>query len=271
MKFWLMIYTKIVPRAILLYAVIIIALTIYLNGKVSPVFVFLCVEMSLNWYCVYRISHKSSPLRGNSKKWDLKSIVIKPMGDSTAYKYWYCKKCQLYMRKPTQHCVFCKKCYHFREQHCFLLGACVLRQNMGNFILLCFYASLASVYTMLVMGWCVVESLDQMIKNADNINLFENFCFPITLIKLLSKNLSCIFIFILFNLQIVMQSLSMGYGFWKLYTCLTGKQCYGHLTGKQDLKDIFGSYSLMNVLFPYNGLVGKRSVNDGRQHQLKEV
>jgi len=261
---------KLLPFGSLLYAVTVIIFIIYLNLKISPIFIFLCVEMFLNWYCVYRISCKSSPIVGREKE-KLKTIVIKPKGDSTTYKYWYCGKCQEYVCKPVKHCFYCEKCYHFKDNHCFLLGVCLLRQNMGNLILLCFYASLASVYSMYIIGWHIYQHLDQIMNNnTDHFNLFENFCFPIAFIRLLSNNVMCIFLFLIFSIQVTVLFFCTGFAFWKLYACLNGKQHYADLTGKQNLEDIFGSYSLMNILFPYNGLIGKRNVNDYR-YQLKEV
>lgn len=240
--------------------------TLLLNEKLPLLFIFLCLEMFLNWYCVYRISWKSTPIQLNSN-WQPASV--QSVRRDTTYKCWYCTKCRLYMCKPVQHCLYCQKCYHFRDNHCFMLGLCILRQNMGNLILFCFYASLVSLYSAYVIGYWLYEYIDNIRNNSPDHNLFENFCFPVA-VKLLSKNLLCTLSFVALIAHVYVTFFCMYFATRKLFNCLNGKQRYAHLTGKQNLKDIFGSCGLVNIIIPCNSLLAKRNINDCR-YQMKEV
>ncbi|XP_011862647.1 PREDICTED: palmitoyltransferase ZDHHC22-like [Vollenhovia emeryi] len=276
---------QVCPLATLICTVFVVAITIYISQKVSPVFVFLCAQVYLNWYSVYSISRKSSPMRVREIQSNLCSVVTQqqqqrkheqhdgaqPPAHNTAYKFWHCERCQSYMCKPTQHCVFCRKCFHFRDHHCFFLGACVLRQNMGNFILFCFYTSLTCLYTLCVLGPYMYENINHIVKSdADYFNIFLNFCFPVALARLLhSRDSSSILLVTMFDTLMSILCICLVLGIWKLHSCLTGKQRYVNVTGRQSLREIFGSYGLSNIIFPYNGLIGTRDING--KYELKEV
>lgn len=270
------------PLVTLMSTVFVIAITIYISEKISPVFVFLCMQVYLNWYSVYSISCKSNPMKVKEVQSSLCSVVtqqrkyeqpdnMQPPTHNTAYKFWHCERCQSYMCKPTQHCVFCRKCFHFRDHHCFFLGACVLRQNMGNFILFCFYTSLTCLYSLCVLGPYMYENINHIVKSdADYLNIFLNFCFPIALARLLhSRDSSSILLVTTFDTLMSILCICLVLGIWKLHSCLTGKQRYVNVTGKQNLREIFGSYGLSNIIFPYNGLIGTRDING--KYELKEV
>ncbi|XP_011705802.1 PREDICTED: palmitoyltransferase ZDHHC22-like [Wasmannia auropunctata] len=194
-----------------------------------------------------------------------------PPAHNTAYKFWHCERCRSYMCKPTQHCAYCRKCFHFMDHHCFFLGACVLRQNMGNFILFCFYTSLTCLYSLCVLGPYMYENINHIVRSdADYFNIFLNFCFPIALARLLhSRDSSSILLVTVFDTLMSILCICLVLGIWKLHSCLTGKQRYVNMTGRQNLREIFGSYGLSNIIFPYNGLIGTRDING--KYELKEV
>ncbi|XP_011647683.1 palmitoyltransferase ZDHHC22-like [Pogonomyrmex barbatus] len=282
-KTCLKIAKQICPLATLTCTVFVIAITIYIHQKISLVFVFLCMQVYLNWYSIYSISCKANPMKVKDIQSNLCSVVtqqrkfeqpnsVQPPAHNTSYKFWHCERCQSYMCKPTQHCIFCRKCFHFKDHHCFFLGACVLRQNMGNFILFCFYTSLTCLYSLCVLGPYMYENINHIVKSdADYFNIFLNFCFPIVLARLLhSKDSSSIFLVTIFDMLMSILCICLVLGIWKLHSCLTGKQRYvNHVTGKQNLREIFGSYGLSNIIFPYNGLIGTRDISG--KYELKEV
>lgn len=271
------------PLLTLTLTIFIIVFTSYINEKVCPIFFFLCMQVYLNWYSVYSISYRSNPIGIKEAQDTLLSIstqqpdeCVNPNDqffielDYLTYKYWYCERCQNYMYKPTQHCSSCRKCFHFRDHHCFFLGACVLRQNMGNFILFCFYASLTCLYSLCVLGPYLYENVNHILMDMDYFNIFLNFCFPINLARLLQSRESLVVLLVMiFDLLMSILCICLVLGTWKLHSCLTGKQRYTNVTGKQSLKDIFGSYGLLNIIFPYNGLIGIRDINS--KYELKEV
>lgn len=283
-KVCIKIIKKLCPLVTLISTIFVIVITIYINQKISPIFVFLCIQVYLNWYSIYSISYKSNPMKVKEIQDNLYSVIAQqrkfeqplanmqqPPAYNTTYKFWHCERCQSYMCKPTQHCVFCRKCFHFKDHHCFFLGACVLRQNMGNFILFCFYTSLTCLYSLCVLGPYMYENINHIVKSdADYFNIFLNFCFPIALARLLhSRDSSSIFLVTIFDMLMSILCICLVLGIWKLHSCLTGKQRYVNVTGKQNLKEIFGSYGLSNIIFPYNGLIGTRDING--KYELKEV
>ncbi|CAL1676021.1 unnamed protein product [Lasius platythorax] len=283
-KICMKVFKKLCPLVTLICTIFVIVITIYINQKISPIFVFLCIQVYLNWYSVYSISYKSNPMKVKEVQDNLYSVITQqrkfeqplpniqqPPAHNTAYRFWHCERCQSYMCKPTQHCTFCRKCFHFKDHHCFFLGACVLRQNMGNFILFCFYTSLTCLYSLCVLGPYMYENINHIVKSdADYFNIFLNFCFPIALARLLhSKDSSSILLVTIFDMLMSILCICLVLGIWKLHSCLTGKQHYVNVTGKQNLKEIFGNYGLSNIIFPYNGLIGTRDING--KYELKEV
>ncbi|XP_012229876.2 uncharacterized protein [Linepithema humile] len=276
------VFKKLCPLLTLSCTIFIIAFTSYINQKICPIFFFLCMQVYLNWYSVYSISYRSNPLKIKEVQNNLFNVSVQTpksvnsknkffveLGYMT-YKFWHCERCQGYMYKPTQHCSLCRKCFHFRDHHCFFLGACVLRQNMGNFILFCFYTSLTCLYSLCVLGPYMYENVSHILSDTDYFNIFLNFCFPINLARLLQSRESLgVLLVTIFDLLMSILCICLVFGTWKLYSCLTGKQRYANVTGKQSLKEIFGSYGLSNIIFPYNGLIGTRDIND--KYELKEV
>ncbi|XP_076752583.1 palmitoyltransferase ZDHHC22-like [Xylocopa sonorina] len=263
------IIVKICPFVSLTYSIIVIVLTIYINEKVTPIFIFFSIQAYLNWYSIYSISRNATTMEINPM--GKKLLVYYKTVNSEEYKYWYCEKCVNYTCKPTQHCVFCKKCFHFRDHHCFFLGACILRQNIGNFILFCFYASLTCLYSLCILGPYLYENINRVIRtDTDSFNIFLNFCFPIALVRLLhSRENSYILLVTMFDVLVSILCICLVYATWKLHSCMTGKQRYTNISGKQSLKEIFGSYGLSNIIFPYNGLIGTRDLNG--KYELKQV
>lgn len=283
-KICMKIVKKLCPLVTLICTIFVIAITIHISQKISPIFVFLCMQVYLNWYSIYSISYKSNPMKVKEIQDNLCSVIAQqrkfeqPLTNmqqlpayNTAYRFWHCERCQSYMCKPTQHCTLCRKCFHFKDHHCFFLGACVLRQNMGNFILFCFYTSLTCLYSLCVLGPYMYENINHIVKSdADYFNIFLNFCFPIALARLLhSRDSSSIFLVTMFDMLMSVLCICLVLGIWKLHSCLSGKQRYVNVTGKQNLKEIFGSYGLSNIIFPYNGLIGTRDING--KYELKEV
>lgn len=271
---------KLCPLVTFVCTIFVIAITIYINQKISPIFIFLCTQVYLNWYSVYNISCRSNPMKVKEVRDNLCDITTQSKLElgttqlaphNVVYRFWHCERCQSYMCKPTQHCVFCRKCFHFKDHHCFFLGACILRQNMGNFILFCFYTSLTCLYSLCVLAPYMYENINHIVKSdADYFNIFLNFCFPIALARLLhSRDGSSILLVTIFDMLISILCICLVYGTWKLHSCLTGKQRYANITGKQNLREIFGNYGLSNIIFPYNGLIGTRDING--KYEMKEV
>lgn len=258
---------KFCPFITLLYTLIVIILTTYINGQVTPVFIFCCVQVYLNWYSIRNISRNATTMEITAvAKKKLCKIV-----NNIEHKYSYCEECMNYTCKPTQHCIYCKKCFHFRDHHCFFLGACILQQNIGNFILFCLYASLTCIYSLCSLGPYLYENINRVIRtDTDTFNIFLNFCFPIALVKLFnSTENTYILLVTMFDILVSILCICLVYGTWKLLSCMRGKQRYANTAGKQSLKDIFGSYSLSNIIFPYNGLIGTRDLNG--KYELKQV
>ncbi|OXU28109.1 hypothetical protein TSAR_015377 [Trichomalopsis sarcophagae] len=72
-----------------------------------------------------------------------------------------------------------------------------------------------------------------------------------------------VFLVTLFNVSVSIACFSLVYGLWKLFTCLTGRQRYYPDDGKhQDVYQIFGSYGFLNVIFPFNGFLHSRSIDE---------
>ncbi|XP_011505274.1 PREDICTED: palmitoyltransferase ZDHHC22-like isoform X2 [Ceratosolen solmsi marchali] len=145
-------------------------------------------------------------------------------------------------------------------------GGCILRQNMGNFILVCFYASFACFYSIFIVGPYLYDYYIQLDTTKLNIYYFAlNFFFPITLTKYLVIGDESINVFLvtLFNVSVSIACFTLLYGLWKLYTCLSGRQRYHPDDGKrQDVYEIFGSYGLFNVIFPFNGFLHSRNIDE---------
>lgn len=262
------------PILALIFSIIVIFLTIYISERVTPIFIFLCLQVYLNWYSLYFISHNATTVKfrdtGNALSYSRLTTGVQKH-PTEAYKYWYCETCQSYTCKPTQHCTFCKKCFHFRDHHCFFLGVCILRQNMGNFILFCLYTTSTCIYSLWTLGPYLYETISHTMRtNSDSFNIFLNFCFPVTLVRLiyLRENV-CVLLVTVFDTLVSILCISTVYGIWKLHSCIAGKQKYANVIGRQDMKDIFGSYGLFNIIFPYNGLIGTRDVSG--KYELKEV
>ncbi|XP_076246946.1 palmitoyltransferase ZDHHC22-like [Calliopsis andreniformis] len=259
---------KFFPFIALLYSLVVIILTTYINEKVTPIFVFFCMQVYLNWYSVVNISRNATVME---VKDTTKRLIFNKLANSADYRYWYCEKCLIYMCKPTQHCTLCKKCFHFRDHHCLFLGTCILRQNIGNFILFCFYTSLTCIYSLCSLGPYLYENINRVIRtDTDSFNIFLNFCFPVALVRLLySRENAYILLVTMFDVLVSILCISLVYATWKLHSCMSAKQRYANVSGKQSLKEIFGSYGLLNVIFPYNGLIGTRDLNG--KYELKEV
>ena len=266
---------KVCPILALIFSVIVTATTMYINEGISPVLIFTSIQVYLNWYCIYSISRNATTMKstGRTEKNVAVSIDDKPDQSTTRVKYWYCEECCYYTYKPTQHCGPCKKCFHFRDHHCFFIGGCILRQNMGNFILICFYTSYACLYSLLIIGPYLYSSLSNRIAESNNEiwSTILNFCFPVALARLLiiGENTNILLV-LLFDTLFSVSCMCFLYGTWKLYLCLTGRQrYYPQVAIKQNFNEIFGSYGVWNVIFPYNGLLGTRDI-DGK-YVLKEV
>ncbi|XP_076638904.1 palmitoyltransferase ZDHHC22-like [Colletes latitarsis] len=256
------------PFVALLYTFVDIVLTTYINEKITPVFIFFCIQVYLNWYSVYSISCKATTMEITEMA---KRGIYNKVANNAEHKYWYCGKCINYTCKPAHHCIYCKKCFHFRDHHCFFLGACILRQNIGNFILFCFYTSLTCIYSLCTLGPYLYEYINRVIRtDVDSFNIFLNFCFPIALIKLFhSRETTYILLVTMFDILVTILCMCLVYGTWKLHSCITGKQRYANISGKQSLREIFGSYGFSNIIFPYNGLIGTRDLNG--KYELKHV
>lgn len=185
--------------------------------------------------------------------------------DESRIKCWFCDKCCIYTYKPTQHCNACKKCYHYRNHHCFFIGTCILQINMGNFILICFYTSMACFYSLIIIGSFIYNNYLNEIDN-NVLMVFLNFCFPMAFAKFLMINhdINNFLLITYFNMLFTIFFLCFFFGFYKFICCLTGKQYYyPYEKQRYNIYAIFGSYGLWNFLFPFNGLLEARCI-DGK-------
>ncbi|XP_058793736.1 palmitoyltransferase ZDHHC22-like [Phymastichus coffea] len=243
------------PAMTVLFSLLIGFATMYIQNTISPLFVFLSVQFYLNWYLVYSINKKVIiPFTQNCQE-----------GCDT--RFWYCGKCKHYARRPAQHCVLCSKCFYYRDHHCFFLGACILRQNMGNFVLICIYASLACVYSVFTTGPYLYDYFLHSDTSKLNIYYFAlNFFFPITLAKffLVGDESIHVFLVTLFNVSVSIACFTLVYGLWKLIACMSGRQRYypDYVAKQQDIYEIFGSYGLLNFVFPFNGFLHSRNIDE---------
>ncbi|XP_057331748.1 palmitoyltransferase ZDHHC22-like [Microplitis mediator] len=266
---------KICPPVALMFSILVTVTTLYINEGISPLFIFISIQVYLNWYAIYTISQNATTAKRATRDVDSNDTVAITInaGESPAkLKYWYCEKCMSYTIKPTQHCVACNKCFHYRDHHCFFIGGCVTRENMGNFVLICFHTSLACIYSLTVIGPYLYESLRDIFEEDPSlVNVIINFCFPIALTRLLvTGKTSCLLLITLFDTLFSVWLVSFIYGFWKLWYCISGRQrYYPHAMREFKLQEIFGSYGLLNVLFPYNGLICSEEI--GGKCQLKNI
>jgi hypothetical protein len=252
------------PTLTIFFSLLIGFVTMYIENTIPPFFVFLSVQFYLNWYLVYNINKKAIiPF----------TMATCRESEGKGTRFWYCDKCRHYTRRPAQHCMLCKKCFYYRDHHCFFLGGCILRQNMGNFILVCFYASFACIYSIFIVGPYLYDYYVQLDTTKLNIYDFAlNFFFPITLAKffVIGDESLNVFLVTLFNVSVSIACFSLLYGLWKLYICLSGKQKYHPDDRKQqDVYEIFGSYGLCNLIFPFNGFLHSRSIDE--KYELKSV
>ncbi|XP_014225404.1 palmitoyltransferase ZDHHC22-like [Trichogramma pretiosum] len=253
------------PLITIVFSLILGFVTMYLESTIPPLFIFISIQFYLNWYLVHRICRKV--------------IITHPVDncrdgtDNGSRLYWYCGRCKHYTRRPAHHCPFCKKCFYFRDHHCYFLGCCILRQNMGNFILTCWYAACGCIYSVFVVGPYLYEYFMQSDISKLNVYYFAlNFFFPVTLAKFLLVNNENVHVFLvtLFNVSISIAIFTMIYGFWKFYCCFTGKQrYYPNREKSQDIYELFGSYGFLNLIFPLNGLVYSRNIDE--KYELKYV
>lgn len=252
------------PAITVMFSLAIGFVTMYLEDTLPLFFMFLSVQFYLNWYLVYNINKKVTI-----------PFTMETCRESGGIgsRFWYCEKCKHYTRRPAQHCPVCKKCFYYRDHHCFFLGSCIIRQNMGNFILVCLYASFATIYSVFTVGPYLYDHFVNLDSSKLSVYYFAlNFFFPITLAKYLYLGDESVIVFLvtLFNVSISISLFTIVYGVWKLYSCLSGRQKYFPDEGKeQDVHEIFGSYGFMNLIFPFNGFLHSRSIDE--KYELKSV
>lgn len=258
------------PLLSLLFSSATIIVTTTIGNGVSLLFLYFCAQVYLNWFSISRISRAAATVVvPNDNRFDVRIQI----NDQQATKLWYCEKCTAYTSRPSRHCVLCKKCFHYRDHHCFFLGGCIIRQNMGNFILICLYTSLSSIYALSVLGPHLYDHLDHFLSNKSTVfDVMINFSFPIALARFLfSEKESCIVLVTLFDALFSVSCICSTYGVWKLVACLTGRQRYfPHGRKTHDIAEVFGSYGLCNLIFPINGLIGAKAIAQQDQ-RWKEI
>ncbi|XP_015524671.2 palmitoyltransferase app [Neodiprion lecontei] len=269
------------PVFSLIFSFFVVASTLTISEEISPIFVFLCAQVYANWFSIHRISRTTIVIASNSNlsaQGDSFAVQVQTDDSSTICrvptikppinkndKFWYCEKCIQYTSRPTRHCVHCKKCSHYRDHHCFLLGGCILRQNMGSFILICLYTSFASIYSLIIIGSYLYDHLDHFFgANSGAFQLILHFSFPFALARfLLYGQESCVVLVMLFDLLFAVSSICLIFGLWKFHACLTGRQrYYPHSIKKYNIIEIFGSYGLWNFLFPFNGFFRAKKLHE---------
>ncbi|KAL3834143.1 hypothetical protein ACJIZ3_008879 [Penstemon smallii] len=65
-----------------------------------------------------------------------------------------CDKCSVYKPPRTHHCRVCKRCILRMDHHCIWINNCVGHRNYKAFLLLVFYACVASTYSAIIITSC---------------------------------------------------------------------------------------------------------------------
>ncbi|GMP69142.1 hypothetical protein CsSME_00028515 [Camellia sinensis var. sinensis] len=68
-----------------------------------------------------------------------------------------CDKCSSYKPPRTHHCRSCRRCILRMDHHCMWINNCVGLRNYKAFIVLVLYATMASIYSSVVLVSCTVQ------------------------------------------------------------------------------------------------------------------
>lgn len=281
---------KLFPLLSCLFSLTVIVVTILISDEISLIFVYFSSQVYLNWISINRISGDAS-VTMTSVKNDARSFVnrrndscsiqireknsshLLSAGSTINGKMWFCEKCGLYTIRPSRHCALCKKCFNHRDHHCFFIGNCIIRKNMGNFIIICVYTSLSSIYSLTVIGPYLYDHIEHVLgAKSSAIDVILNFSFPVALARfILYGKDSCIVLVTLFDVLLSISCICSAFGFWKFYACLTGRQrYYPNVAKKYNIYEIFGKHGLWNIIFPFDGIFEAKCLTD-TEYLSKEI
>ncbi|GAA0140083.1 protein modifying enzyme [Lithospermum erythrorhizon] len=68
-----------------------------------------------------------------------------------------CDKCSAFKPPRTHHCRVCRKCVLRMDHHCVWINNCVGHRNYKAFFVLVFYATMASIYSLIIFIGCVFQ------------------------------------------------------------------------------------------------------------------
>ncbi|KAJ0243939.1 protein S-acyltransferase 15 [Hirschfeldia incana] len=76
-----------------------------------------------------------------------------------------CDKCFAYKPLRTHHCRVCRRCVLKMDHHCVWINNCVGYANYKAFFLLVFYATLASIYSTVLLVCCIFKNAESYAGN----------------------------------------------------------------------------------------------------------
>ncbi|XP_010543552.1 PREDICTED: probable protein S-acyltransferase 15 [Tarenaya hassleriana] len=77
----------------------------------------------------------------------------------------HCDKCSAYKPPRTHHCRVCRRCVLKMDHHCVWVNNCVGYANYKSFFNLVFYATVACIYSMVVLVCCGFKKGDSYMEN----------------------------------------------------------------------------------------------------------
>ncbi|KAM7526877.1 hypothetical protein LguiA_016779 [Lonicera macranthoides] len=69
----------------------------------------------------------------------------------------HCDKCSAYKAPRAHHCRVCRRCVLRMDHHCLWINNCVGHRNYKAFVILVFYATMASIYSSVITVSCILQ------------------------------------------------------------------------------------------------------------------
>lgn len=263
MNVYLLKIFRILPIVTLTFTVLVFCVTVYIDSTSSSfvVFIFMSVEVYVNWIAICHISHSNvDPLvsRVTDSVQHKNSVILdlNLRNASVAYvqshynhrclgtanksntnqgissqnvdirKIWYCSKCLTNTPFNCHHCPICDRCVINRDHHCLFLGACICLKNMGHFIIFCMYIGLVSLYVDIRLYPLLFEHFQSQGKATMSLwHLISCYFFPIAFGRWLSghENLLFLSLIAMFDVLVSTSVFTFGFGIHHLYLALTGQ------------------------------------------------
>ncbi|XP_063224112.1 palmitoyltransferase ZDHHC22-like [Bacillus rossius redtenbacheri] len=280
-----------------LWVVYVIAAGVHNLNVHFLILIFALFEVYLNWIAIllankniskrvkqdiYRNVDQMAPveLESNSKKMlngqdvcisltDSNSIECSPLpplkSGVNLQKMWFCPKCQLTSPQNCYHCPLCRKCIILRDHHCFFLGACISKQNLSHFIVLCLYASVVS-FSASVIVHSQLKVIFQNTLSQPQLWVMVRYFFPVSLGHWLSGAVSfhTLSLVSVFDLCVSLSVSTLCFGLYYIHLVATGKMeqklnsrvffgtprlIHGNNFAR-NLTNVFGDCGIVNLFFP---------------------